>query len=260
MQQQFRMKKISDCAFLTSSFFSKLSMRSFLDARLALVYLFWDGRYKTWRKIKNTLKTAQVTKCAFLNSHNVYLSVAFLPHLAVGVHAEIAMTHSSLHHLHLCCQDPLCLSDLEFSCYYTCLHQTQTLVVTFFSYLLHLLRAKLFVGVRLHVSYMWGVVGRGGGASGFATLQLTGCVIGWVVQTVVVQHGDHFLFDQFFCQLEVWQRLHGGGSQDRLVHLQGHSDEPVTSEMSQFPFKLVMKQSHNLQLRILQLGYLRWSG
>lgn len=39
-------------ALLTSSFFSKLSMRSFFDARLALVYLFWVGRYRTCRKIE----------------------------------------------------------------------------------------------------------------------------------------------------------------------------------------------------------------
>ena len=50
---------------------------------------------------------------------------------------------------------------------------------------------------------MCGVVGCGGGAPGFATLQLTSCIIRWMVQTVVVQHGDHFLFDQLFCQLEV---------------------------------------------------------
>lgn len=63
------------------------------------------------------------------------------------------------------------------------------------------------------------VVGRGGGASGLAALQLAGGVGHRVVQAVVVQHGDHFLFDQLLGQLQVQQLLHGGRTQDRLVDL-----------------------------------------
>lgn len=115
--------------FLTSSFFSRLSIRSFLDARLALVYLFWAGRYKTCRKreadqMNKRLLTKhwfhvrmKVPECSLSSGHNslwlvqrdVYLSVAFLPHLAVGLHAEITVTHSCLYHLHFCCEHRLCL-------------------------------------------------------------------------------------------------------------------------------------------------------
>lgn len=44
---------------------------------------------------------------------DVYLSIAFLPHLAVGLHAEITVTHSGLHHLHFCCKEGLCLSTVN---------------------------------------------------------------------------------------------------------------------------------------------------
>lgn len=64
------------------------------------------------------------------------------------------------------------------------------------------------------------VVRRGGGASVFAALQLVGRAGRRVVQAVVVQHGDHFLFDQLLGQLEVRERLDGGGTEDRLVYLQ----------------------------------------
>lgn len=88
-------------------------------------------------------------------------------------------------------------------------------------YLLHLLCADWLVGVCFQVRYMWRVVRCRGGASVFAALRLTGCVIRRVVQAVVVQHGDHFLFDQLLRQLEVWQRFHGGGTEDWLVDLPG---------------------------------------
>lgn len=140
----------------------------------------------------------------FLMEYSVYLSIAFLPHLAVRIHAEIAVTHSSLNHFHFCREDALCLSHLMFSeLLYISAQNTKIECHFSLCYLLHLLRAKLFIGACFQVSYMRGVVGGGGGASAFAALQLTGCITGRVVQTVVVQHGDHFLLDQLFCQLEV---------------------------------------------------------
>ena len=86
-------------------------------------------------------------------------------------------------------------------------------------YLFHILGADWLVGVCFQVSDVRRVVGRGGGASGFAALQLVGCVGRRVVQAVVVQHGDHFLFDHLLGQLEVGERLNGGGTEDGLVHL-----------------------------------------
>lgn len=86
-------------------------------------------------------------------------------------------------------------------------------------YLLHVLRADRFVRVCFQERDVRRVVRRGGGASAFAALQLTARVGRRVVQAVVVQHGDHFLFDQLLGQLEVQERLHGGGTEDGLVHL-----------------------------------------
>lgn len=97
-------------------------------------------------------------------------------------------------------------------------------------YLLHLLWDYGFVGVRLQVRDVRRVVGRGGGASVFATLQLSGAVTGWVVQAVVMHHGDHLLFDQLLGQLEVRQWLHGGGTQDRLVHLERREERRETNQ------------------------------
>lgn len=87
-------------------------------------------------------------------------------------------------------------------------------------YLLHLLCADRSVQVRLQVRDVGGVVRGGGGASGFAPLQLSGCRRR-VVQAVVVQHGDHLLFDHLLGQLQVRQRVHGGGAEDGLVDLRG---------------------------------------
>lgn len=87
--------------------------------------------------------------------------------------------------------------------------------------LFHVVRADGLVGVSFQVGDVRGVVGRGGGTFGFAAQQLIGCGGGWMVQTVVMQHGDHFLFDELLCDLEVGERLHGGGAEHRLVYLQG---------------------------------------
>lgn len=87
-------------------------------------------------------------------------------------------------------------------------------------YLFHLLCADWLVRVCFQVSYVWCVVWRGSGASGFAALQLVGCIGRRVMQAVVVQHGDHFLFDQLLGQLEVRERLYGSGTEDGLVYLQ----------------------------------------
>lgn len=68
--------------------------------------------------------------------------------------------------------------------------------------------------MRFQVRDVRSVIGRGRRASAFAALQWIGCVGRRVVQTVVVEHGDHFLFDQLLGQLEVREGLHGAGTQD----------------------------------------------
>lgn len=99
---------LSFVRFLTSSFFSKLSIRSFFDARLARVYLFWLGRYNTCREretatdeLKQHARRRNVGDEGPRWHTDAHLSVALLPHLAVRLHAEITVAHSSLHHLHL---------------------------------------------------------------------------------------------------------------------------------------------------------------
>lgn len=83
-------------------------------------------------------------------------------------------------------------------------HQQETFLTNNVArcYLLHLLCADWLVGVRFQVRYVRRIVGCRGGASVFAAHQLTGSIIGRMVQAVIVQHCDHFLFDQLLCQLE----------------------------------------------------------